>query len=72
MAGASHIQGWYKSSYSVTGGCVEFTTAASAVLLRDSKDQGGPHLRFFVIHWTTFVDAIKQGLLAEAGRYGRD
>ncbi|MEU9418558.1 DUF397 domain-containing protein [Streptomyces sp. NPDC048272] len=36
---------WYKSSYSSNGGqCIEVATALGAVLVRDSKNPGGPHL----------------------------
>ncbi|MCY0956450.1 DUF397 domain-containing protein [Streptomyces sp. H27-H5] len=36
---------WYKSSYSSNGGqCIEVATAPGAVLVRDSKNSGGPHL----------------------------
>lgn len=36
---------WYKSSYSSNGGqCIEVATAPGAVLVRDSKNPGGPHL----------------------------
>jgi hypothetical protein len=71
MAEANETQEWHKSSYSQTGGCVEFTTAADAVLLRDSKDPSGPRLRFSTTHWMTFLGTVRQGSVPVDGPRGR-
>ena len=54
---------WHKSSYSGTdgGNCVEAATAAGAVLVRDSKDPGGPRLAFGQQAWEAFAAAVRAG-----------
>lgn len=50
------LTGWRKSSHSGDqGACVEMTTAGEAVAVRDSKDPGGPVLRFPAAAWTAFT-----------------
>ena len=55
---------WRKSSYSDNGGpdCVEVGTPAHAdrVLVRDTKDRGGPVLRFSPAAWRRFAAQVKQ------------
>jgi hypothetical protein len=54
---------WAKSSYSNTGAnCVEVArTSLRHVAIRDSKDPGGPKLRFTPDEWTAFVSGIRSG-----------
>ncbi|MCX4688765.1 DUF397 domain-containing protein [Kitasatospora purpeofusca] len=49
--------GWRKSTHSSGEGgeCVEVAETTSAVLVRDSKDQSGPHLTFTPAAWEAFV-----------------
>ena len=55
--------GWRKSSYSGNGGdCVEVAAnIPGTVAVRDSKDQGGPKLRFGDGAWRQFIEAVKAG-----------
>ncbi len=61
-----HIAGyrWRKSSHSANGGtdCVEVGAPATAdrVLVRDTKDRGGPVLRFSPAAWRRFAAQVKQ------------
>jgi hypothetical protein len=52
-----------KSSFSgsANSNCVEVGFETSAVLMRDSKDRGGPVLRFTVAEWKAFVAGVKAG-----------
>ena len=52
-----------KSSFSGASNpaCVEVGFETSAVLLRDSKDKGGPVLRFTVQEWKAFLAGVKAG-----------
>ena len=54
---------WTKSSYSGgNGACVEVKSPApSLVAVRDSKDPGGPALRFTWHEWRAFIAGVKQG-----------
>lgn len=56
--------GWRKSSYSGNGGgdCTEVAAAPGTVVVRDSKDPGGPVLVFGRTAWETFSQALKAGL----------
>jgi hypothetical protein len=49
---------WRTSSYSNSGACVE---AASGVLVRDTKDRGGPVLAFSPDTWTRFTEGLRRG-----------
>ncbi len=51
---------WAKSSYSNSGAnCVEVArTALGNVAVRDSKDPGGPVLRFTPAAWHNLIPAI--------------
>lgn len=55
---------WRKSSYSGNGGtdCVEVGAPATAdrVLVRDTKDRGGPVLRFSPAAWRRFAAQVKR------------
>jgi len=47
---------WHKSSYSAeSGACVEVAPAPDRVLVRDSKDPGGPALAFPITAWRAFL-----------------
>ncbi|WP_043464691.1 DUF397 domain-containing protein [Kitasatospora sp. MBT66] len=48
---------WRKSTHSGDEGgeCVEVAETTSAVLVRDSKDNSGPHLTFTPAAWEAFV-----------------
>lgn len=51
---------WRKSTYSVTGECVEVGRRAQAsVTVRDSKDAVGLQLAFTDSQWREFVKVIK-------------
>jgi len=54
---------WRKSSYSNNGGanCVEVGAPADAdrVHVRDTKDRGGPVLRFSPAAWRRFAGQVK-------------
>ncbi|WP_328951482.1 DUF397 domain-containing protein [Streptomyces sp. NBC_00184] len=54
---------WIKSTYSGDEGgeCVEVAAALSAVLVRDSKERGGPQLAFARDAWTGFLFDLGQG-----------
>ena len=58
---------WRKASYSANGGgnCVEIARPGRrGVLVRDSKDQGGPRLAFTAAEWKAFVCRVKTGQLS--------
>lgn len=53
---------WRKSSRSGgTGQCVEVAFDGDVVLVRDSKDRGGPVLRFTSVEWEAFVGGVEDG-----------
>jgi Domain of unknown function (DUF397) len=56
---------WAKSSRSGNNGnCVEVAFLGEGrVALRDSKDPGGPALRFTRGEWAAFVDGVADGEL---------
>lgn len=50
---------WVKSSYSGSeANCVE-VAVPDGVLVRDTKDRGGPVLRFAPAAWRLFADQVK-------------
>lgn len=53
--------GWWKSSHSSDGGCVEISRLEEQVLVRDSKDRNGPVLRFSYKEWKAFLDGVRDG-----------
>jgi len=61
MAGKSTLS-WRKSSYSGGSGgqCVQ-VAAPGRVLVRDSKNPDGGHLRFSAQAWRAFAARIKSG-----------
>ncbi|WP_030293910.1 DUF397 domain-containing protein [Streptomyces katrae] len=57
---------WRKSSYSNSDGgqCVEVSDSLPAIVpVRDSKNPNGPVLIFPAGGWSSFVAAVKDGLL---------
>jgi hypothetical protein len=57
---------WRKATYSANGGasCVEVASnLPGLVAVRDSKDRGGPALRFTPAEWAAFTAALKTGRL---------
>jgi hypothetical protein len=51
--------GWRTSSYSYdSGACVEVAPAPEGVLVRDSKDHGGPALTVPAAAWRAFLTTI--------------
>jgi Domain of unknown function (DUF397) len=59
--------GWRKSSFSGNGGnCVEVADHDSRVMVRDTKDNHGPILRFTADAWQRFADRMKGSLSSDA------
>ena len=54
-------RGWYISSYSQNGSCVEVRIGLDEVQVRDSKDPGGPVLSFTLTEWAVFLRGVKKG-----------
>lgn len=52
---------WRKSTFSVSGECVEVAINGQAVLVRDSKDSNGPVLAFSGHAWRMFLSEVKAG-----------
>ena len=48
--------GWRKSTASNSGACVEVRVAGGSLLVRDSKNPGGPVLRLPPAVWTSFLE----------------
>ncbi|NLT54664.1 MAG: DUF397 domain-containing protein [Actinomycetales bacterium] len=55
---------WIKSTFSGSGDCVEvsYSGPGDAVLMRDSKDPQGPHLRFSRSAWDGLLSAMREGI----------
>lgn len=43
------------------GACVEVARAPGAILIRDSKDKGGPVVQYPGNSWRTFLEVAKSG-----------
>ena len=52
---------WRKSSFSMSGNCVEVATSDQAIGVRDTKDRGGPVLVFGAGEWNAFLAGVRQG-----------
>ena len=52
---------WRKSSHCADNTCVEVASTGDRVLLRDSKDRGGPVLQFSRRQWAVFVRRVRGG-----------
>ena len=52
---------WRKASYSGSngGGCIEAASHDDHVLVRDTRDQTGPALRFTPAAWRRFTGQVK-------------
>jgi hypothetical protein len=50
---------WRKSTKSAQNNCVEVATGAGVVLVRDSKNPGGPTLRFTPAQWMSFLYGLR-------------
>lgn len=57
------VPAFRKSSFSGADNpaCVEVGFVTAEVMLRDSKDQGGPVLRFTTDEWKAFLAGAKAG-----------
>lgn len=53
---------WIKASRSADqGACVEMAASGDSVLVRDSKDPGGPVLNFAPTEFAAWIDGAKDG-----------
>jgi len=53
---------WRKASASGQGAnCVEVAPLADSAAVRDSKDPGGPVLRFSANAWRAFIAGVRDG-----------
>ncbi len=60
---------WFKSSYSAANGaCVEVAFAGATVAVRDSKDPGGPVLRFDTGAFADFIGSVRDGAFDRPAR----
>ncbi|GAA3387138.1 DUF397 domain-containing protein [Cryptosporangium minutisporangium] len=53
--------GWRKSRHSSTINCVEVAETPTLIGVRDSKDRGGPVLRYPAGRWAAFLSGVKLG-----------
>jgi hypothetical protein len=55
--------GWHRSSAcdGADTTCVEVAVRTAGVAVRDSKDPGGPELRFTAAEWDAFVRGVRAG-----------
>jgi hypothetical protein len=53
--------GWRKSSRSSSGNCVEIKQTEDEVLMRNSRDRGGPVLHFDRETFRAFIEDLKAG-----------
>lgn len=53
--------GWFKSSKSSGGNCVEVKREGDRVLMRDSKDRSGPVLDFGLDEFRAFIAELTEG-----------
>jgi hypothetical protein len=52
---------WQRSRYCESNTCVEAAVIGSDIAVRDSKDPGGPILRFSHDEWTAFIAGVRDG-----------
>ncbi|HWS33091.1 MAG TPA: DUF397 domain-containing protein [Actinoplanes sp.] len=52
---------WRKSTHSSSSACVEVAPRPDQIMVRDSKDPGGPVLTFDRRAWVDFIDGAKAG-----------
>jgi hypothetical protein len=60
-APASDRVTWRHSSHCSDSSCLEVAWSGGDVLVRDSKDPGGPVLRFSRLEWQAFLDGVRSG-----------
>lgn len=52
---------WRKASRSANNGaCLEVAPASGQILVRDSRDQDGPMMRYPAASWRIFLSGIKK------------
>jgi hypothetical protein len=56
---------WEKSTFCASGACVEVTTHAGDVYIRDSKDASLAPLRFTTDEWNAFIKGVHAGQFME-------
>jgi hypothetical protein len=54
------VRSWRKSTHSASNGCAQVAACGCGVLVRDSKMNGGPVLRFPPAKWAVFLAAVKR------------
>ena len=52
---------WRTATVSAGGDCVEVGSKAGLVLVRHSKDPGGPVISYSRREWAAFIDGAKRG-----------
>jgi hypothetical protein len=55
------ILDWRTSSRCATGACLAAAVSKETVLVRDTKAENGPVLKFSAVEWKTFVSGLKHG-----------
>ena len=51
---------WRKSSWNVgDGDCIEVATGDYGIMIRDSKDRGGPILKFTADSWVSLLETLR-------------
>ena len=61
MADADDQLAWSKSSYSLSGDCLEWAIVPGTVWVRDSKDRSGPRLALTWSEWGAFLAGARAG-----------
>jgi uncharacterized protein DUF397 len=61
VTGRATAPAWRKSTRSSTGSCVEVAPMPDTILVRDSKDRGGPVLTFDRAVFAAFIDGVTRG-----------
>ena len=59
--GGGATDGWYKSSTSGDGACVEIRIAAESVDVRNARDPSGAVLSFTYAEWRAFLSGVRLG-----------
>jgi Domain of unknown function (DUF397) len=74
MSSDTAIPAWRKATYSnASGSCVEASSAAGRILVRDTTQRGtGPILRFTPADWKRFTASIIRQTTAGAGGHFPD
>jgi Domain of unknown function (DUF397) len=52
---------WRRSSFCANGECLEVAREGSQVVVRDTKDPGGPAHRYTEVQWKALIETIKAG-----------